>query len=266
MNRTTPLICILSLLLAAPGLAGDLDSERLVAATLSQAGDLTGEVVTLTAGDGDVIGVHRVHQRGAGRGAVILLHGPWGHPDDPGVMRPLRLGLADAGWTTLSLLLPRAYRNAPSSAWLSEGEAVQARIAAAAAWLKQQGQLNQVIVAQGLAAVPALDFLASGEASDVRALVMLSPLLAQGSSALNALGEIDIPVLDIIAERDRAAVRANLPLRRRIAAENPTPAWTAREVPAVPHDYRGAGDALLASVRAWLAANVDGQTVPAEQQ
>jgi len=46
-------------------------------------------------------------------GAVLILHDKEQHPDWPHIIRPLRLGLPDAGWYTLSMSLP--YENTAHS-------------------------------------------------------------------------------------------------------------------------------------------------------
>lgn len=246
---------------AVPSLAGDLQTERRIRDTLQEEASLQGELVSLQAGDTTFVAIHLPRRRGDARGAAMLLHGPWGHPDDPAIMRPLRLGLAEAGWDTLSVQMPRVYRHQDHAAWLAGSESLQARIGAASAWLKARGQLNQVVLTHGVAAVPALEIVAAGKAPDLQALVMISALIERDSPGMAALGKVSLPMLDVVAEHDLPGVRRNTGVRRAGAEADPEIRWTAREIAAATADFRGTADTLLAAVRAWLAANADGQTL-----
>ncbi len=192
----------------------------------------------------------------------LLLHDPAHNADSHAVIRPLRLGLAEAGWDTLSLQLPTPYPGETHQAWLARSPSIAARIRAGLDWLKQQGQLNQVLLAEGGSSAALLQFASQGTPAELQALVLISPPLEQGSAGLSALGEVKLPLLDVYAERDLAVVRDGADLRRRAAQGSPDTRYRQRMVAGAVADYPGLQDALLATVRSWLAATAEGRPVP----
>lgn len=64
-----------------------------------------GEPVWLSANDHRFLAIHTPNEDQA-KGTVIILHGRGYHPDWPEVAGPLRTGLVDAGWSTLSVQMP----------------------------------------------------------------------------------------------------------------------------------------------------------------
>ena len=83
---------------------GDREREARLVEEI-EANIFDGEVITLDA-DGDPFAAVEMSPSGAPRGAVILMHGRGFHADWPENIGPLRVGLTDAGWHTLSLQLP----------------------------------------------------------------------------------------------------------------------------------------------------------------
>lgn len=92
---------------AAQALAGtpDYARERRIANEIVEA-ILDGEPVVLQAENREFLGIHTRSVRLPARGAVIILHGRGMHPDWGEVVQPLRVGLSESGWDTLSLQLP----------------------------------------------------------------------------------------------------------------------------------------------------------------
>ena len=57
---------------------------------------------------GEFLALYQPQNRAQPMGAVLIVHDLGQHPDWPQVVRPLRLGLPDHGWHTLSIMLPEA--------------------------------------------------------------------------------------------------------------------------------------------------------------
>ena len=64
-----------------------------------------GEVISLGSDDEQFAAVEMISEDPP-RGGIILLHGRGFHADWPENIGPLRVGLSEAGWQTLSLQLP----------------------------------------------------------------------------------------------------------------------------------------------------------------
>ena len=65
-----------------------------------------GDVISLLPDAGTFAAVEMESQADSTRGGVILLHGRGFHADWPENIGPLRVGLSEAGWHTLSLQMP----------------------------------------------------------------------------------------------------------------------------------------------------------------
>ncbi len=62
----------------------------------------------LTDSQGEFLALYQPQNRAQPMGAVLIVHDLGQHPDWPHVVRPLRQGLPDQGWHTLSIMLPEA--------------------------------------------------------------------------------------------------------------------------------------------------------------
>lgn len=93
----------------------------------------------------------------------------------------------------------------------------------------------------------------------MRALVMIStPLSADDEiDGLAALRQAKLPILDIYAERDIAAVLDTAPARRLAARDAKNTRFRQQAVAGATPGFRGLEAGLLADIRAWLSANTD---------
>lgn len=258
MPRHLTLLTLCFSALLPPMVDAGPDRNRLLESTLTQRADLLGDVIELTAADRRLMAVYRNSFQPQARGAVLLLHAPGSNADDTRVIRPLRLGLSEAGWNTLVLQLPPAFANDSAARWLTRNGLLNAQIDAGLAWLKTQGQLNQVLLGVGAAASAALARLGQDGPKEVQALVLVSAPLVEAQRDLQNLTALTVPVLDVFAERDHADVTGAAPAKRRAAVASTS--YSQRTVPGASAGYEGAADHLVAQVRAWLAAHADGRT------
>ncbi len=244
------LACLVLLTSAA---TADLLTSQRMQRELTEAGDLQGEVIELQAKDGGFLAIHRPRQRGPFRGGIVLLHDPLGNADSEEAIRPLRLGLAEAGWDTLSLQLDVEPRSA--GAEQDTDGASAARLDTGIAWLKARDIDKLVVLAQGNRASVALQWAAAQQTQELRALILLSaPLAPPGDELRNSLRASGLPVLDIYAERDYPPVLATAPNRSMLGTDNPT--YRQRVLADAPSGFFGAEQELIDSIRAWLSANV----------
>ena len=85
--------------------ASDLEREQRLIDEV-EANLFSGELIMLNAQGTDFAAVEMGSETDSTRGAVILLHGRGFHADWPENIGPLRVGLSEAGWHTLSLQMP----------------------------------------------------------------------------------------------------------------------------------------------------------------
>lgn len=244
---------IASLVLLTSAASADLLTSQRMQREITEAGDLQGEVIELQTKDGPFLAIHRPRQRGPARGGIVLLHDRLNNADSEEAIRPLRLGLAEAGWDTLSLQLAVEPRSTVAG---QDTDGVSAmRLDAGMAWLKARDIDKLVLLAQGDRASLALQWATAQRTQELRALILLSAPLAPPSDDLrNSLRALDLPVLDIYAERDYPPVLATAPNRSMLGTDNP--AYRQRALAEAPGGFFGAEQELIDSIRAWLTAHV----------
>lgn len=253
------ILCLLATWL--PGrLLADLATTRLLETTWRNGADLRGEAIDLQAADDSFIALHHAAQGGSSRGAVVILHGPHGNADSDEVVRPLRLGLAAAGWETLAPQLPSGSSARPAN-WQGRDDLIGARINAALDWLQARGQERIAIVAVGEAGPIALS-LAPGAPSAWRALVLLSNPAVPDQATLDTSKGLALPILDLYAERDIPAVLDSVDQRRTLLRTAGAMSLEQRMLPGARPGYRDLADELLATVRDWLGARIPQQEGP----
>ncbi len=228
------------------------------------------QVVWLETPAGKTLALYQADRSGRPQGAAILIHEASTHADWPAVIHPLREGLPDHGWSTLSLQI------APES---SESTAQEASpgIAAAVAFLNERGVTNIVLLGYGRGALRAQDYLLNG-GQGVNALVSISPHGAGPGGDKAALLPPGTALLDIHAERDLPVVQRTISRRALYARRNglqaaagpralPARAATAPEasgsyrlllVTGADHGYRGYEAALIKDLLGWLRHHAPG--------
>ena len=240
---------------ATTSLAEPVTSDRL-AAGLPRSGDIQGEIVELDAAGARFIAIFQATQRDKISGGIVLLHDQRGNANSLEVIRPLRLGLAQAGWETLSLQLPNAARDEGRAAWLSRQTVILARLQAGSDWLKARKRLDQAIVAQGDSGSIAVRFAADTLPRELKALVLVSSHLEHDeATGPDPLGRLKTPVLDIFAERDVRPVLDSAPARKTAAAaaKDQDRVYRQAMVTGAMPGFFGLEDSLLARIRGWLA-------------
>ena len=135
-------LCLSYLSMAAG--ASDIAREKRLA---SQVVDsiIDGEAVFLKSGDHEFLSIYTEADEPGG--AVIIMHGRGFHPNWADVVYPLRVGLVDQGWNTLSLQMPVLGKEAKFYDYLEIMDEALPRIEAGIDYLKQQGHEKIILIA-----------------------------------------------------------------------------------------------------------------------
>ena len=130
------------------------------------------------------------------RGAVIVAHGRGWSPDFE-LYGVLRVKLAEAGYTTLSIQLPVLGGGAKIGDYLYTFPDARERFQIAADFLKAKGYKNIAIVSHSLGATMANQYLINTDDKTVRAWVFIGII-----NGLEEMFRIKIPVLDVFGSKD----------------------------------------------------------------
>ena len=130
------------------------------------------------------------------RGAVIIAHGRGWSPDYD-LYGVLRVKLAEAGYSTLSLQMPVLPGTAKIGDYIPTYGDADERIALAVDWLKAKGNSKVAIVSHSLGATMANHYLIHRADPKVQAWVFIGII-----NGLEDMFRIKIPVLDVYGSED----------------------------------------------------------------
>jgi len=205
---------------------------------------LDGEAITMNDGGHDFLGI-LTESAEPGKSAAIVLHGMGAHPDWPQIISPMRVYLAETGWTTLSLQLPILANEATEEEYRAVIPQASPRIKAGITLLRQAGYKDIVIVAHSLGCPMAAYALTNG-AEGVRGFVAIG----MSDSTLKYLGKINIPLLDIFGSEDLGHV-VNTASKRKDAASSNS-GYSQQVVAGADHFFANQEDELIEVVREWI--------------
>ncbi len=223
--------------------ASDLAKEKRWADQIVD-GLMDGEAVTLNDGSNDFLSIYTEAESPNPLG-VLVLHGIGAHPDWPQVIQPMRVGLAERGWTTISLQLPVLPNEAEGKDYIPLMGEVAPRLKAGIAHLKAGGSRKIVIVAHSMGSWMTAYALAHGEIS-VTGFVAIG----MGEGAVPYLGRINTLLLDLYGSDDLDSVVDSATARKKASASNPD--YTQRVFSGADHFFNDHEEELVEQVAHWL--------------
>lgn len=231
--------------------ASDLAKEKRWADQVVDA-ILDGEAVWLNDGKSDFLGIYTEAEEDKGR-AVIVMHGTGIHPDWQQVVQPLRVGLTEHNWNTLSIQMPILSNEAEYSDYAPLYDEVAARIDAAIKYLKDNGSKNIVLLGHSQGSSMTAYYLSSGK-SEVNGFVAIGiGSFAEDArmDSISALRKITVPMLDLYGNEDLENILASVDSRAAAAKKSGNKNYTQTMIMGN-HFFDGQDDALLKTVADWL--------------
>ena len=244
------LLCLSQLSL--PAGASDIAREKRLA---SQVVDsiIDGEPVFLKSGEHEFLSIYT--ETDEPRGAVIIMHGRGFHPNWADVAYPLRVGLAERGWNTLSLQMPVLGKEAKFYNYLEIMDEALPRIEAGIDYLKQQGNENIILIAHSCSVHMTMAWVDAGRMRDIDAFIGIGMGAVDYQQPMKRpfpLEKFTVPVLDVYGEDEYPAVIKGAPQRLAAIQKAGNPKSKQVTVPGANHYFTDADDALLEVVGPWL--------------
>mgnify|MGYP001821896929 FL=1 len=209
---------------------------------------LDGEAADLNDGKHEFLAIHTEGDSSNNAG-IIIMHGIGIHPDYPTVINPLRVGLAERGWHTLSIQLPVLPNEAEAKDYTPLVPEATSRVKAAKQYLQQLGLKKIAIVAHSMGTAMAAYAIDTGGVT-VDAYVAIG----MNKPAIAPLANIRVPVLDLYGQDDLPEVTANAALRKTTAEKNSH--YTQVVTENADHFFNGQEEALVSVVDNWLQDNL----------
>ena len=207
MITTIRLLVITLAVLSFTTQASDLGKEKRWADQIVDA-ILDGDAVWLDDGNSEFLGIYTEAVEDKGR-AVIVMHGTGIHPDWQQVVQPLRVGLTEYNWNTLSIQMPVLGNEAEYPEYAPLYDEVAPRINAAIKYLQDNGSDNIVLIGHSQGAAMTAYYLSTSR-QDVNGFVAIGMASFADDPRMNsirALEKINVPVLELNGDEELELVR-----------------------------------------------------------
>lgn len=248
------LLCVGAMLIVSLHVpASDLAKERRWADQVVDA-IMDGEAIWLNDGTSKFLGIYTEGGEDKSR-AVIVLHGTGIHPDWQQVVQPLRVGLTEHGWNTLSIQMPVLPNEAEYAEYAPLYDEVAPRVDAAINYVQSKGSREVVLIGHSQGATMAAYYLANSK-QDVKGFVAVGMPAFEKDPRMNgikSLGSIKIPVLDIFGEEDLEGVLKSKRFRAEAAKRAGNTHFKQIEVTGSDHFFSDQEEALVQAVAGWLS-------------
>lgn len=240
------------LTMGSPACASDLEKERRWADQVTDS-LLDGEAVYLNDGSAEFLAIETESADGDLDKAAIVMHGTGVHPDWPTVVLPLRVGLTESGWYTLSIQMPVLANEAEHAEYAAIYDRVPGRLDAAISYLRAKGVEKIVLIAHSQGSTMTAYYL-SRPHSPVEGFVaigMSGGIAAGPMDTLAQLPQIKTPMLDLYGSEDLPDVLDSTD-NRAAAAGRAGGDYSQQKVAGADHFFDGEEDELLDAVNGWL--------------
>lgn len=253
MSKKMITMCVLVVFLSiSNSLASDLEKEKRWA---DQVVDslLDGEEYFLNDGENDFLSLITASEEGNSSLGAVVIHGTGVHPNWADVIQPIRVGLTETGWNTISIQMPVLGNEASHDDYTSVFPEAPARIEVAVSHLKKELAVKRVVlIAHSLGSSMTAYYL-TRDNPDIDGFIAIG-MGAGGShpdrNNIEFLKLIKLPMLDLSGSEDLESVVNSHGVRKKSQAHNP--AYTQIIELGADHFFDGEEEALLNHVNDWL--------------
>ena len=230
----------------------DFDREARLADEIVDA-ILDGDVQWLAAGGREFLSIYTAADDA--KLAVVILHGRGFHPDWADTVNPLRVGLVEHGFSTLSLQMPVLEKDATYYDYIPIFRYSHARIEAGISFLRERGQQKIVLLAHSCGVHMAMDWVTLAGDADIDAFIGLgmgATDYQQPMLQVFPLAAMKVPVLDLYGSNEYPAVIGMAPARKAMTEKAANSQSRQVVLADADHYFTDRGDALVAEVASWL--------------
>jgi len=187
--------------------------------------------------------------------AVLILHGRGFHPDWADTVNPLRVGLVERGYSTLSLQMPVLAKDAKYYDYVPIFNNAHARIEAGIRFLRDKGHEKIVLLAHSCGVHMAMDWIRATNDSSIDAFIGLGMGATDYQQPMHQVFPLDwmhVPVLDLYGEQEYPAVIRLAPRRKAMIDKAGNSSSRQVVLPDADHYFTDQGGPLVSAVADWL--------------
>ena len=247
-------LLILAVFTAQPVQASDLAREKRLAEQIEEL-IFDGTVVYLKSGDHEFMNVYMETEVEPVKGAVIILHGRGFHPNWDKVVKPLRIGLTEEGWTTLSMQMPVLEKDAKYYDYLPIMPEAIPRIEAGIDFLKAEGFERIVLIAHSCSVHMVRAWIDAKRFRDIDAFVGVGMGATDYQQPLPKplpLDQLTVPILDVYGAEEYPAVVRGASERQEYIKRGGNKKSQQIMVMGADHYFTGKDDELVEIVGSWM--------------
>ena len=192
------------------------------------------------------------------KGGVIILHSRGYHANWNSTIKPLRVGLAEKGWHTISVQMPVLDKDATYYDYVPIFPYAHERIDAAINFYKQRGIDNIVLVSHGCGAHMSMSYFDKYGDDKISAYVGIGMSATDYKQKVIKRMPLDVmlkPVLDVYGEKDFPGVRRSAEEREWLMSLSGNQKSTQKIIKGADHYYKDEdkAQALVETIDTWLS-------------
>ncbi len=214
---------------------------------------LDGDAVWLDADQREFLSIYT--EADDSRAAVLLVHGRGFHPDWADAINPLRVGLVDSGYSTLSLQMPVLEKEAKYYDYVPIFGFAHARIEAGLRYLRDHGHRRVILLAHSCGVHMVMDWIGENGDDSIDAYVGLGMGATDYGQPMRRpfpLAQMQVAVLDLYGSDEFPAVVSAAPERKAMLEAGGHTQSRQLVLPQADHYFTDQGDALVEVVSGWL--------------
>ncbi len=242
------LIIFFLLVTSTASMASDKEKEKRWATQVTDS-LMDGEALYLHAGKDIFLALDMPAEEKSELG-ILVMHGIGIHPDWEQIVNPIRVGLAEAGYHTLSLQMPILKNSATSKDYLPLMKEVAPRIEAGIAYLKKSGVKKIALVSHSLGAHMTSYYLANSEQQKKTLPIIAYVAIGMNTPNTELLKKIKLPVYDLYGSEDLESVLKSA--SDRASASSANKAYKQEKVNGANHFFDNKNEVLLELITQYL--------------
>ena len=214
---------------------------------------MDGDPLWLEADQREFLGIYT--EADDSRAAVLILHGRGFHPDWADAINPLRVGLVERGYSTLSLQMPVLAKDAKYYDYTPIFGFAHARIEAGLRYLRDAGHRRVILLAHSCGVHMAMDWIGENGDDGIDAYVGLGMGATDYGQPMREplpLAQMQVAVLDLYGADEFPAVLRAAPERQAMLEAGGHAQSRQMMLEQANHYFTDQGDALVAAVADWL--------------